>query len=322
VTPSTRNQATRVPHVGLAHVVANIELATTRGLEIGPLHNPIVWRDESTVFYVDHADTEALRAKYANDPNVPEVLDVDFVWGDRPLAEAVGDAAPFDYVVASHVIEHVPDPVSWLKELAGVLRPGGIISLVVPDKRYCFDARRSTTDVSDIVASHLERRTQPTLAQIFDFEARYAPVDSLAVWAGQVGYDEGQPLRLQHALERCQAAQQADGYIDVHATTWTPASFVEALRVLFELGWLDVRVASFTPTPFNFLEFYVSLERLPVGLSDVEKRSLQLDSLPSVTDADPPKVDTMSMSDRERRLIEIKRSVLASGRRFARRLRR
>lgn len=38
----------------------------------------------------------------------------------------------FDLVVAIHVVEHVRDPVAWLREIHRVLAPGGIVFLVTP----------------------------------------------------------------------------------------------------------------------------------------------------------------------------------------------
>ncbi len=51
------------------------------------------------------------------------------------VAEA--DSLPFDdssqdYVVNSHVIEHLPDPIKAIKEWVRVVRPGGIILLIIP----------------------------------------------------------------------------------------------------------------------------------------------------------------------------------------------
>ena len=164
---------------GLEHILKYIDVASMSGLEIGPLHNPVVSKDNGhSVFYVDHADTETLRQKYADHTNVHIAIDVDYVWSG-PLREVVGAAAPFDYVIASHVIEHVPDLVTWLDELADVLRPGGVISLVIPDKRFCFDARRRTTDVNELVDAYLAKHTRPSLAQIYDFWAKYVTVDAV-----------------------------------------------------------------------------------------------------------------------------------------------
>jgi ubiquinone/menaquinone biosynthesis C-methylase UbiE len=38
----------------------------------------------------------------------------------------------FDRLIATHVLEHLPEPVSVLREWNRVVRPGGIISIVLP----------------------------------------------------------------------------------------------------------------------------------------------------------------------------------------------
>jgi phosphatidylethanolamine/phosphatidyl-N-methylethanolamine N-methyltransferase len=38
----------------------------------------------------------------------------------------------FDRVIATHVLEHLPEPQSVLREWARVLKPGGVLSLVLP----------------------------------------------------------------------------------------------------------------------------------------------------------------------------------------------
>src|SRR5438132_14387469 len=102
-----------------------IDVANGRGLEIGPLASPVVARELGEVYYVDHLSTDDLIAKYRNDPNVDErrIVSTDFGWGSNTLGEAVGSAAPFDYVVASHVLEHVAALVRWIEAVASVLRP-------------------------------------------------------------------------------------------------------------------------------------------------------------------------------------------------------
>jgi SAM-dependent methyltransferase len=48
---------------------------------------------------------------------------------------------PFDAIYCSHVIEHIPNPEEWLLKFRGILKPGGIICLSVPnvqsvDRKY------------------------------------------------------------------------------------------------------------------------------------------------------------------------------------------
>jgi 2-polyprenyl-3-methyl-5-hydroxy-6-metoxy-1,4-benzoquinol methylase len=99
------------------------------GVEIGPLVNPIVTRQMGPIRYIDHATTEVLRLKYADDPSIDvnKIVDVDYVWGDKSLEALTHAEAPFDYLIASHVIEHVPDLVGWLSEIRTILKPGGIL---------------------------------------------------------------------------------------------------------------------------------------------------------------------------------------------------
>ena len=187
--------------------------------------------------------------------------------------------------------------------------------------------------MSEIIEASLEKRRRPSLAQIFDFESRYVNVDTLALWAGRPGFGD-QPIRTRAAYDKCVDAMQHDDYVDVHATTWTPASFAVVLRTLFELDLVSFRVAAFHPTPFNSLEFYVTLERLSDDMDPDERRRVCLDSLPtSLEDTLPPPsaqspVATddgrllLHVSDREARMLELKRRLLAVSRAGVQRARR
>jgi SAM-dependent methyltransferase len=80
-------------------------------------------------------------------------------FGNQPVrADYYGHASflPFrdnslDYVVACHVLEHVANPVAAFAEWYRVLRPGGIIYLVVPDRRFNWDHPRPLTSVEHML---------------------------------------------------------------------------------------------------------------------------------------------------------------------------
>src|SRR5579863_3842971 len=116
--------------------LAGIDVATMRVLEIGPLASPRGRNSEGPTRYLDHAGAAELTQKYESDlamgSRLDEIVDVDYISGDKQtIAVAVGADAPFDYVLASHVLEHIPDPIDWMDDIARILSPGGILSLVI-----------------------------------------------------------------------------------------------------------------------------------------------------------------------------------------------
>jgi SAM-dependent methyltransferase len=309
-------------------IVAPLGALSGVGLEIGALHHPIIERTQATVLYVDHADTATLRVKYADHDDVGEIVDVDVVWGDGALSEALGERGPVDWAIASHVIEHVPDLVAWLDQLAEVMRDGGVLSLAIPDKRYCFDIHRRETDPADVVDAWLTARRRPTLGTVYEFYARIQEVDAGQAWAGAYARPDD---NVSQGIEWARRAAATDDYFDVHCWAFTPASFVATLRTLFRLGLTSFRVASFEPTRPGELEFFCVFERLPRGLDEADKTARQLASLDPVErqlvsveaieivgGLAPQGVRVMPLSDKEARLVELKRRGAEAARRAVR----
>jgi hypothetical protein len=100
----------------------DMSLAGLRGVEVGRLSRPVVRRHEAEVYYVDHCSAEELGKKYVGDHAfIDGIEEVDFIWANQPLVELIGAKAPLDFIVAAHVIEHVPDLCGWLKEMSDAL---------------------------------------------------------------------------------------------------------------------------------------------------------------------------------------------------------
>jgi SAM-dependent methyltransferase len=58
----------------------------------------------------------------------------------------------YDFVVASHVLEHIANPLRALREWRRVLKANGVLLIVVPDKRNTFDRKRPFTSFEHIAA--------------------------------------------------------------------------------------------------------------------------------------------------------------------------
>jgi SAM-dependent methyltransferase len=70
---------------------------------------------------------------------VGAMVDAGEIAPDHPVTAVQGDAlalpfadGTFDRVIASEVLEHIPDDVAAMHELARVLRPGGAMAVTVP----------------------------------------------------------------------------------------------------------------------------------------------------------------------------------------------
>jgi 2-polyprenyl-3-methyl-5-hydroxy-6-metoxy-1,4-benzoquinol methylase len=51
---------------------------------------------------------------------------------ERTMTAAL-DNGPYDFVVALNLIEHLPQPKAWLKQISSVMTPGGLIVLWTPN---------------------------------------------------------------------------------------------------------------------------------------------------------------------------------------------
>lgn len=239
-----------------------LDLAHQAGLEVGALDHPLVRKSEGDISYVDYADAAFLRHKYRDDPGVTpsEVVEVDCIWGGRTMAEAVGGRS-FDYALASHVVEHVPDLIAWLSELHAVLRPGATLRLAVPDLRYTFDFRRQASDVADVITANVLGARAPMPGQLIDSCLNHHVIDRALLWRGDTGAVPRYPPRdrLRHAIACARTAAATGEYIDVHCWTFTPASFAAVLEQLCALGFVRFECARCFDTEPGEDEFIVIL---------------------------------------------------------------
>jgi hypothetical protein len=294
-------------------------------LEIGPLDRPMLSKDVYDVRYADHASADELRTKYHGDPNLREIVDVDVVWnGVSPLVD-VADGVVFDGVVASHVVEHIPDPVGWLTNIGTAMKVGGAVFLVVPDKRFTFDHNRRLTETSDLVDAYVRRLTLPTSAQLYDFHTKALPVVAADIWAGRVNYaGQVRPGNLrEEALDACRTLESTRAFADVHCHTFTPEQFVGVFSDLTELGVLPFAITDLVPTERDTIEFYVRLEYLgPSGSAPTHQREKLTALVAAGPQVDTPTAgEAFALSPREERLVGIKRHAAAIVRRGARRAR-
>lgn len=80
-----------------------------------------------------------------------------FICEGSNLADVAAGA--YDFVLSSHNLEHFANPLKAVKEWDRVLKPGGALLIILPDKRFTFDHRRPDTTMEHLLADY-ENNTQ------------------------------------------------------------------------------------------------------------------------------------------------------------------
>lgn len=130
------------------------------GIEIGASHLP-AWVDPrvAKVRYVDRLSADQLDQLFPEHGRSQgfELVQPDIVCdvaleGLRPIADA-----SVDFVIAFHVLEHLPNPLGTLLECYRVLKENGVLLIALPDKRRVwFDKNRQITPLRHLI-DDLER---------------------------------------------------------------------------------------------------------------------------------------------------------------------
>lgn len=124
-----------------------------RGLELGALHVPLDLSSSGVeeVRYVDRMPEEKLREHYPELRQLP-LVHVDII-DDAGVLSSIADNS-LDFIIANHLIEHMPDPIGAILCWLGKLRPEGLLYMAVPDKRRTFDRARPLTTLEHLIADH------------------------------------------------------------------------------------------------------------------------------------------------------------------------
>jgi SAM-dependent methyltransferase len=64
------------------------------------------------------------------------------------------DDNSYDFLLSSHNLEHFANPLKAISEWKRVLRPNGLILLVLPNKQFTFDRKRPITKMSHLLSDY------------------------------------------------------------------------------------------------------------------------------------------------------------------------
>ncbi|MDH5527968.1 MAG: class I SAM-dependent methyltransferase [Nitrospirota bacterium] len=230
------------------------------GLEIGPFDRPIVDRKMGQVKYLDFFSESEIREKYAHTPErvMENIVSLDYVIKSGKFRDVINER--FDYIVASHVIEHVPNMLGWLRSLEEILNPSGRVFLVVPDRRFTFDIDRPATSLGEIIENDYLNRERPSPRSAFDQYYYHRQVRAHDAW---VNPDMAKQVVKTHTMEQNLSffERSKTEYIDCHCNVFSGDEFVEIVDQTRALNLHGLSIEQVGYTEKYTLEFYSLLRR-------------------------------------------------------------
>jgi 2-polyprenyl-3-methyl-5-hydroxy-6-metoxy-1,4-benzoquinol methylase len=209
---------------------------------------------------------EQLIKKYTgHNVNLDNIEDVDFIWDGQSYAELTGKSHYYNWIIASHLIEHTPDFISFLKQCEEVLQEDGLVSLVVPDIRYHFDYFRPITGISKVIDAYFQKNVIHTAGTAAEYHLNCSVRD------GRISWEEGNTGEFallytpDEAEKEMQKVINNKEYLDLHSWSFTPTSFRLLIQDLNDLKFITLKEIAFFPTAG--CEFYITLGKTGVGFA-------------------------------------------------------
>ncbi len=72
----------------------------------------------------------------------------------------------YDFVISSNCLEHVANPIKALKEWQRVVKSGGLVLVIVPNKKHCFDHKRATTTFEHLLDDYNQNIQEDDLTHL------------------------------------------------------------------------------------------------------------------------------------------------------------
>jgi SAM-dependent methyltransferase len=239
------------------------------GIEVGPGHHPLVESNGwLAVRYVDRWQPDR------NAELFPELEGETFTKPDLVVdlnRDALGPvpSTSEDFIVCSHVLEHLANPLRAIDDFHRVLRPGGTLLILLPDRRRTFDKDRPPTELGHVVEHFEAGDVEVDDEHIIEFLANTGPF----------------PEHLQEAVaDPRRRASVLEPHRDrsIHVHCWTMEEFVPVIEYSIEAlhnRWVFVDGLLTEEQGADGIEFGLVLRRSPVDLPAADLATLFSEAL-------------------------------------------
>lgn len=223
-----------------------------KGVEFGALHNPLHVPEMSQVVYADRFTKRELIRRF------PELtaLSESIVETDITLDLNDGDFSKlkshkFDFFIANHVIEHLINPLRFLKDLHDAMDKGSILYLSVPDKNYTFDKNRALTSCDHLWQDFLQDTRELSQGHLNDFILNITK-DHIEPERREKMYFKND--KVPWNLLRKRAVYNLHKKRSIHVHVWNKTTFAEFLSFAIDKLQLNFTIIDSSDSHDNYAE--------------------------------------------------------------------
>lgn len=174
-----------------------------RGIEFGPGCSPLPIPPICDVFYADQYDDST------SGPANTYLKNLEFI--PCALSMSMMDMSTIedqslDFILSSHVLEHVPITIKAIKSGLTKLKSGGLFSFSIPHRDLTFDNLRTLTPLSHFIADYTDYRAERDVLHVVD---SYENISFFRNTIAAIGL-----------LKACELAANGDVSFDMHYHTF------------------------------------------------------------------------------------------------------
>jgi len=241
-----------------------------KGIEFGALHNPVaVDHSKARVDYADRLKkAEAIAAFPELEDLADQIVESDHIVDlDNDHLDIIASNA-YDFVIANHVIEHLTNPIRFLKNVSQHLKTGGRFLLTVPNMEFTHDSRRKLTRYKHLLAKYYlgvkrlsNRRIKDYLLHKHEVENVHPKTEEYFLANGlPLSYYQGNRLPLNPIKRKRLYDYHRSRSIHVHV--WNRDSFDFFLRRTNDLLKLNFEIEQYLPAEVSPGEMIYLLKKI------------------------------------------------------------
>lgn len=259
------------------YLQSRFDLSKIKILELGAMDMPVFYPDEANIEFLDYfSDAEFALLSQEGKLSRPleNLVPVEHVAKNRYFAANISKR--YDLIIAAHVVEHIPDPITWLNELSQLLTPNGAIFLAIPDRRYTFDFMRKETSPIELLRQYNRKSDHPDIYAIADFLYYKRNIRAADVWGPSPELDKLTQTQTYNLPEAMKAAISAtthqDSHINVHCSVFSAPTFKGVWQGISEMGLLPLDLQEVAEVGRDGNEFWTLFRAKPV-VNQLDRRA-------------------------------------------------